>query len=141
MANYTLWTEEGRTRLRNFQKRVNSYFVLWLVVGMMATVGSIYLRTRYGYEPLQRLYLQQYILSLFKSFLPKTKPSKYTFLVRVVEDKASGNDFILGVNDREVKLVADDKGKVKYDQGLPVFRLKDGIPYKDLRWMMVEQQD
>src|SRR5689334_1160837 len=86
MASQNAFTEEGRTRLRNFQRRVSSYLIVWILVGVAATIGACYLRTRYGYRPLQRFYLKQYVRASLKSFLPLKKPSNYTVLVRVIRD-------------------------------------------------------
>src|ERR1051325_3968203 len=96
MASTSAFTEEGRTRIRNFQRRVSSYLIVWTLIGVLAAVACVYLRTRYGYRPLQRLYLSQYIRASVKSFLPLKKPSKYTVLVRVVHDTATGEDLIFG---------------------------------------------
>ncbi|CAN5883541.1 hypothetical protein BH18ACI4_BH18ACI4_00870 [soil metagenome] len=48
-------TEEGRTRIRNFQGRLTSYFVLWAVIGVAVVIGGIWLRTRYGYSTAEAL--------------------------------------------------------------------------------------
>jgi hypothetical protein len=55
MASRNAFTEEGRTRFRNFERRIKTYFMLWIVIGLGVTIGCIYLKTRYGYRPLQRL--------------------------------------------------------------------------------------
>ncbi len=88
MASHSALTEEGRTRIRNFQGRVGSYLLLWAVIGVGVVIGGIFLRTRYGYLPLQRLYLSQYIKASIKSFIPSKRPSKYILLVRVVDEAA-----------------------------------------------------
>jgi hypothetical protein len=142
MASRNAFTEEGRTRFRNFQRRVWTYFLLWVVVGLALTGGSIYLKTRYGYRPLQRLYLRQYVRASIKSFLPLKKPSKYTLLVRVVDDPATGKEQLLGCTDDEVTPVRDETGRVKFDPKLgPFFSLHEGISHKFFYWRAVWQMD
>jgi hypothetical protein len=142
MASHSALTEEGRTRIRNFQGRVSSYLVLWLVIGVGVVIGGIFLRTRYGYRPLQRLYLTQYIKASIKSFIPSKHPSKYILLVRVVNDQATGSEHVLGCTDDEVIPVRDETGSVRFDPKLgPFFRLHEGIPHKYFYWKSVWQND
>lgn len=142
MGSTSAFTEEGRTRIRNFQRRLSSYFIVWILVGAAASVGCVYLRTRYGYRPLQRLYLSQYIRASLKSFLPLKKPSKYTVLVRVVDDPMSGDDIIFGCTDDQVLPVRDEAGRVKFDPALgPFFRLRPGIPHRYFYWRSLPQMD
>jgi hypothetical protein len=141
MASRNAFTEEGRTRLRNFQGRVTSYLVLWVTVGLLASIGGIYLRTRHGYRPLQRLYLNQYVKASIKSLLPLRKPSSYTLLVRVIND-SDGKEQVLGCTDDEVTPVRDETGRVKFDPRLgPFFTLHEGIPHKYFYWRAVWQTD
>lgn len=142
MPSTSAFTEEGRTRIRNFQRRVSSYLILWIFVAVAATVGCIYLRTRYGYRPLQRLYLSSYIKATIKSFLPLKKPSKYTILVRVVNDPVTGKDLIFGCTDDQVTPIRDETGRVKFDPKLgPFFQLQSGIPHKYFYWRSLPQMD
>jgi hypothetical protein len=142
MASTSAFTEEGRTRIRNFQRRVSSYLILWILVAVAASVGLIYLRTRYGYRPLQRLYLSQYIKATIKSFLPIKKPSRYTILVRVVRDSATDKDLIFGCTDDQVTPIRDETGHVKFDPKLgPFFELQSGIPHKYFYWRSLPQMD
>ena len=142
MASQNAFTEEGRTRLRNFQRRVSSYFVVWILVGVAVTVGACYLRTTYGYRPLQRLYLKQYVRASIKSFLPLKKTSKYTVLVRVIRDPNTGKDLVFGCTDDQVTPVRDETGRVKFDPRLgPYFELQPGIPHKYFYWRSLPQSD
>src|SRR5258708_35548573 len=107
-----------------------TYLVLWIFVGVAVTAGGIYLKTRYGYRPLQRLYLTQYIKASIKSFLPLKKPSKYTLLVRVIDDPATGKEQVLGCTDDQVTPVRDETGLLKFDPNLgPFFSWHDRIPH------------
>lgn len=142
MASTSAFTEEGRTRIRNFQRRVSSYLIVWILVAVAASVGCIYLRTRYGYRPLQRLYLSQYIKASIKSFLPLKRPSKYTLLVRVVRDEATGKERIFGCTDNQVTPIRDETGRVKFDPKLgPFFELQAGLPHKYFYWRALPQID
>jgi hypothetical protein len=142
MASTSAFTEEGRTRIRNFERRVSSYLIVWILVGAAATVGCIYVRTRYGYRPLQRLYLGQYIKASIKSFLPLKRSSKYTLLVRIAPDEATGKDQIFGCTDDQVTPIRDETGRVKFDPKLgPFFRLEPGIPHKYFYWRSLPQMD
>lgn len=142
MASKNAFTEEGRTRFRNFQRRIMTYLVLWIFVGVGVTAGGIYLKTRYGYRPLQRLYLTQYIKASIKSFLPLKKPSKYTLLVRVTDDPATGKEQVLGCTDDQVTPVRDEAGRLKFDPKLgPFFNLHEEIPRKFFYWRAVWQMD
>jgi hypothetical protein len=142
MASTSAFTEEGRTRIRNFERRVSTYLIVWALIGALVAVACVYLRTRYGYRPLQRLYLTQYIKASVKSFLPLKKPSKYTVLVRVVHDTASGEDLVFGCNDDQVMPIRDETGRVKFDPKIgPFFRLEPGIPYRYFYWRSLPQMD
>lgn len=142
MASRNAFTEEGRTRFRNFQRRIWTYLLLWAVIGLALTAGGIYLKTRYGYRPLQRLYLRQYLKASIKSLLPLKNPSKYTLLVRVTSDPATGNEQVLGCTDDEVTPIRDEAGRVKFDPKLgPFFSLHEGIPHTFFYWRAVWQMD
>lgn len=142
MPSTSAFTEEGRTRIRNFQRRVSSYLIVWILVAAATTVGCIYLRTRYSYQPLQRLYLSQYIKASIKSFLPLRRPSKYTLLVRVVRDETTGKERIFGCTDNQVTPIRDENGRVKFDPKLgPFFSLQPGIPHKYFYWRFLPQMD
>jgi len=138
MASHSALTEEGRTRIRNFQGRVASYLLLWAVVGVVVVVGAIFFKTRFGYRPLQRLYLAQYIKASIKSVVPSKRLSKYILLVRTVDDREP----LLGCTDDEVSPLRDETGRVKFDPKLgPFFKLHGGIPHKYFYWTTVWKND
>jgi hypothetical protein len=142
VASRSALTEEGRTRIRNFSGRLTSYLMLWIVIGVVVVIGAIWIRTRYGYLPLQRLYLSQYIKASIKSFIPLKRPSKYTLLVRVIDDKTMGGEKVIGCTDDQVTPVRDEAGKVRFDPKLgPFFRLQAGIPNKYFHWRVLWQRD
>ena len=142
MASRSAFTEEGRTRIRNFQRRLSSYFIAWILVGAAATAGCIYLRTRYGYRPLQRLYLSQYVRASVKSILPLKKPSRYTVLVRVVSNPVTGDELVFGCTDDQVMPVRDETGRLRFDPTIgPFFRLQPGISHRYFYWRSLPQMD
>lgn len=135
MASRSALTEEGRTRIRNFSGRLTSYFVVWVVVGVVLILAGVWIRTRYGYLPLQRLYLSRYIKSSIKSFISHKTTSTYTILVRVIGDPATGTYQAFGCTDDEVTPVRNDWGRPIVDPKLgPVFRLRPGIPHNYFYW-------
>ena len=141
MASRSALTEEGRTRIRNFSGRLNSYLVLWVLVGVIAVVLGIWVRTRYGYLPLQRLYLAQYIKATLKSFIPSSRQSNYTILVRVIDAKGNG-DQVVGCTDEQVQPLRDGSGRVRFDPRFgPFFQLQPGIPHKYFYWRRAPQND
>src|SRR5262249_33667059 len=107
-----------------------------------AVLATICLRTRYGYRPLQRLYLSQYTKASLRSFLFPTKTSKYTFLIRVVDAPNGSTQHIIRCTDEEVEPIRDDYGKVRFDPKLgPFFRLRDGIPHRYFYWLTTSESD
>jgi len=99
-------------------------------------------QTRHGFAPLQRLYLKQYALSSFKSRLPKKKASRYSLLVRVVTDPATGKDVVLGCTDEQVEPMLDGRGKLIVDKKTgPYFRLKPDLERKLFYWRVASAND
>jgi hypothetical protein len=142
VASHSALSEEGRTRIRYFQGRFYSYVILWILIGLGVVIGAIWLRTRYGYLPLQRLYLAQYIKSSLKSFLPRKRSSNYILLVRVISDSATGRDVVIPCTDQEVTPVRDEMGRVKFDPNLgPFFRLREDVRHKYFYWKVEPQND
>lgn len=142
MPSTNPFTEEGRTRFRNFQRRLLSYFALWLMIGIGIGVGGCWYKTRHSFAPLERLYFKQYVLSSLKSSLPKKKPSRYSLLVRVVTDQATGKDVVLGCTDEQVEPVLDERGKLIVDKKTgPYFRLRSDLERKFFYWRVASAND
>ena len=142
MASRSALTEEGRTRIRNFSGRLNSYLVLWVFIGIVIVIGAIWTRTRVGYLPLQRLYLSQYIKASIKSLIRRKSTSHYTILIRVVETGPNHSQVVLACTDAEVFPIRDDSGRVRFDPKLgPFFRLREEIPHKYFYWASVSPSD
>ena len=142
MSSHSALTEEGRTRIRNFSGRLNSYLILWILIGLLVVIGCIWTRTRFGYLPLQRLYLSQYIKASFKSITNGKRSSQYTLLIRVIDTKNHQAEQVLACTDAEVFPVRDASGHVLFDPKLgPFFRLREGIPHKYFYWARVARND
>ena len=142
MPSTNPFTEEGRTRFRNFQRRLLTYFALWLIVGSGIGFAGFWYTTRHSFAPLQRLYFKQYAFSTFKSHLPKKKPSRYSLLVRVITDPATGKDVILGCTDEQVEPMLDGHGKLIVDKKAgPYFRLKPELERKLFYWRVTSAND
>ncbi len=142
MPSTNPFTEEGRTRFRNFQRRLLSYFALWLMIGIGIGIGGGWYKTRHSFAPLERLYFKQYVLSSLKSSLPKKKPSRYSLLVRVVTDQATGKDVVLGCTDEQVEPMLDERGKLIVDKKTgPYFRLKPELERKLFYWRVTSARD
>jgi hypothetical protein len=73
-------------------------------------IAGVWLRTRYGYLPLQRLYLSQDIKASIKSLIPLKRPSKYMVLVRVIDDHVSGREQVIDCTDELVTSIRDENG-------------------------------
>ena len=135
MASRSALTEEGRTRIRNFSGRFTSYLIVWVLVGIVLILVCVWLRTRYGYLPLQRLYLSRYVRSSIKSLISHKTTSTYTILVRVISDSDTGIHQVIRCADDEVTPVRDAAGRPSFDPKLgPIFRLRSDIPYRYFYW-------
>ena len=142
MASRSALTEEGRTRIRNFSGRLTSYFVVWVLVAICVVIICGWLRTRFGYLPLQRLYLSQYLKASINTLIRPKHASRYSLLLRVVPGNRNRPDMIVRCTDDEVITVRDQNGHVRFDPRLgPFFRLRDGIPHKYFYWETVTQTD
>ena len=142
MSSHSALTEEGRTRIRNFSGRLNSYLILWILIGVLVVIGCIWIRTRFGYLPLQRLYLSQYMKASLKSLTYGKRLSQYTLLIRVVDANGQQSRQVIPCTDKEVSPVRDASGHVLFDPKLgPFFRLREGIPHTFFYWARVARND
>lgn len=127
-------TEEGRTRRKNAARRVCVYATLMFLIGG----ASGYVIHRYWVSaeltPLQRVYFKQYLKSTYRSYLPNSR-SRYTTLTRTIADPQTRKDVALAVVDDQADPVLDDQGRIKFDPThRPIFRIKDGVPFKRFFW-------
>jgi type IV secretion system coupling TraD/TrwB family protein len=110
MANRSVFTEEGRTRWRNFGLRLRSYLILFLVLGVGAGVFVFVKWTRGGMGPLERLYFRQFAKSTALSLVMPDRKRQYVLLVSEWGGRS------IGVTDEIVYLARDDRGQAVRDQ-------------------------
>jgi Type IV secretion-system coupling protein DNA-binding domain len=110
MASGNVFTEEGRTRWRNFGLRLWSYTLIFFVLGVAVGVFFFLKWTRGDMGALERLYIRQYVKSTALSLVLPDRPSKYVLLV----SEYSGRR--IGVTDELVYPVRDGQGQAVRDQ-------------------------
>lgn len=137
-----VFTEEGMTRLRNFQRRAVGYVALWLMVSVGVMAGLLWLKVNFILEPLQRVYLWQYVAASIKTTVSKRSQGKYTLLVRTVVDPPTSKDSFLRVTDEQAEPILDEDGGVRRDpkRGL-MFALRPGITAKHFFWRVGRGRD
>ena len=141
MPSTNPFTEEGRTRWRNFQRRMLGYAALWMFVGAAIGLGIFWKHTRRNLEPLQRLYFKQYAVGSFRASVLKSSSSKYTLLVRTITDPATGKDVTLGVTDEQAYPLRGEDGKVMRGKNGYFFKLQPGLEAKYLYWKRSKMKD
>ena len=127
MASRNLFTEEGRTRLRNFGLRLRSYLIVFLILGLLAGAFWFSNRTRGEMGALERLYFRQYAKATAMSWISPARPGKYTLLT-------SG---AIGVTDELVYQVRDEQGRPARNQYGWVFKPHAGVRIEEPRWRLV----
>jgi len=127
MASHNLFTEEGRTRLRNFGLRLRSYLIVFLILGLLAGAFWFSNRTRGEMGALERLYFRQYAKATAMSWISPARPGKYTLLT-------SG---AIGVTDELVYQVRDEQGRPARNQYGWVFKPHAGVRIEEPRWRLV----
>jgi hypothetical protein len=127
MASRNLFTEEGRTRLRNFGLRLRSYLIVFLILGLLAGAFWFSNRTRVEMGALERLYFRQYAKATAMSWISPARPGKYTLLT-------SG---AIGVTDELVYQVRDEQGRPARNQYGWVFKPHAGLRIEEPRWRLV----
>jgi type IV secretion system coupling TraD/TrwB family protein len=120
MSSHNPFTEEGRTRLRNFWRRLIGYMILAFISSVLVGCGFFVLETRANMSPLQRLYLVQYFFGSIKAAISTKASSRYKLLTYQVVD-SSGKARIGGVTDVEVHPVRDVEGRPIKNQSGYVF--------------------
>jgi hypothetical protein len=111
MFDQNPFTEEGRTRFRNFGRRLAGYLILSLLLGSLAGFGVFRMWTRANLAPLQKLYLRQYGLGSLKAMASERGASRYTLLTCQTSDSTDGRAAIGGVNDAQVHPIRDAEGR------------------------------
>jgi hypothetical protein len=127
-------TEEGRTRSKNAARRISAYAVLMFLIAGASGYGIHHYWVSLDLTPLQRVYLKQYLKSSYRSCLHNTS-SRYTTLARTITNPQTKKEETLAVVDAQVDPVLDDERRIKFDPNhRPVFRIKDGVPFKRFFW-------
>lgn len=132
---HSLFTEEGRTRLRNFILRTRSYLAVFSILGIISGVLLFSQWTYKGFGPLEKLYFRQYlkatVLTQVNSLLPfkRLENGKYVLLI------ATGRGGLTMVGDEEVYPALDEYGQYLRNQYGLVFRAHEG--YRNPEWRMV----
>jgi hypothetical protein len=90
MPSGNLFTEEGRTRLRNFGLRLWSYLLVFLALGAIAGAFVFALWTQGGMGPLERLYFRQYVKATATSWILPNRPGNYALLVNERDETSLG---------------------------------------------------
>jgi type IV secretory pathway TraG/TraD family ATPase VirD4 len=127
MASRNLFTEEGRTRFRNFGLRLRSYLIVFLILGLITGGFWFSNRTRGEMGALERLYFHQYAKATAMSWITPARPGKYTLLT-------SG---AIGVTDELVYQVRDEQGRPARNQYGWVFKPHAGVRIEEPRWRLV----
>src|SRR5262245_11774075 len=104
------FTEEGRTRLRNFWRRLIGYLAIGMLLGALAGFAFFRLWTRANMAPLQRLYLTQYFLGSVKGLVSERASSKYKLLTYEAPD-SNGRTRAVGVTDAQARPTRDQNGR------------------------------
>ena len=127
-------TEEGRTRRKNAARRICVYATLMFLIAGASGYGIHRYWVSPSLTPLQRVYFKQYLKSTYRSYLPNSR-SRYTTLTRTIADPQTKKDVALAVVDDEADPVLDDQRRIKFDPvHRPIFRIKDGVPFKRFYW-------
>jgi hypothetical protein len=141
MPSRNPFTEEGRTRWRNFQRRVCGYIAVWMLAGLGVVLGVFWQHTRRNLEPLQRLYFKQYAVGSVRAAVLKNSSSKYTLLVRDVKDPVTGKEVTLGVTDGQAYPVRGADGRVPKGKNGYFFKLRPGLEARYLYWKRSKLRD
>src|SRR5262245_37648653 len=131
MPSKNLFTEEGRTRFRNFGLRLWSYLLVFLMLGTLAGAFVFMKWTRGEMGPLERLYFRQYVKATVTSWLLPDRPGKYVLLV------AERGRAPIGVTDEFVYPVKDEQGRVVRDQYGWLFKPYREAGISEPRWRQV----
>jgi hypothetical protein len=146
MKKINLFTEEGRTRLRNARGRFCFYLIAWFLIAAVSGYGIYIAYVRSNLTPLQRVYFYSYLRSAVRStvrpYFPLISKSTYLILVRVVTDPQTRKERTLAVVDNQVIPVLDNGGRFRLSEDrLPLFRLKPEVESQRFFWMPSTESD
>lgn len=131
----SVFTEEGRTRLKNFRNRCFGYTLGGLGLGIFAGLCIYGFYIKGTLTTLQRVYFNQYLTSAFQTATLPKSDSKYKLLLGERTDAATKKYKTVVVNDDEVAPELDNEGRIKKDvSGAFLLRLKESETYKRFYW-------
>lgn len=142
MKRTNLFTEEGRTRLKNFRSRCFWYLLLGLVAALITLLAIYALYLRRSLTPLQRVYLVQYIKSAYLSVTLPKQESAYRLLALDVVDPTTHSLVTVPVSDEQVIPVYRADGMLQTNsRGDPLLALDPSIKHSRYYWRQVTQNN
>jgi hypothetical protein len=140
MFDQNPFTEEGRTRFRNFGRRLGGYLALSFVLGLLAGYGVWRTWTRANMQPLQKLYLKQYAIGSLKALVSEKAVSKYTLLTCPVSGPG-GKQTTGGVLDDYVHPIRDSERRPIRNENGYVFAWNSKQYRGELFWQKITMND
>jgi len=128
MPSGNLFTEEGRTRFRNFSLRLWSYLLVFLALGAIVGASVFAHWTLGGMGLFERLYFRQYIKATATSWALPNRQGKYVLLV------SDRNGTSIWVTGELVHPVMDQQGKVLRDRYGWLFKPYSGVEIDRPQW-------
>src|SRR5262245_40037128 len=116
MPSVNPFTEEGRTRWRNFHRRLLGYLGLWLALGLASAILFFLFHTRRNQAPLEWLYFRQYAIGSLKAAVFRNSATNYVLLVENVTDRKTGAALTIGVTDDLAHPLRDSEGHAVRNQ-------------------------
>ncbi|MGH9915790.1 MAG: hypothetical protein ACRD63_10955, partial [Pyrinomonadaceae bacterium] len=140
------FTEEGRTRLRNYQRRLLSYAVAWLLIGIVVMLVVYRPYTRTVFSPLERIYFRQYVKAAVLGLILPHRTSKFKVLALTVkeatEDTKRNREMTVAATDEQVEPVLNGSGRIMLDEKKnPLFSLRSGSKVKRFFWSEFKQRN
>lgn len=134
MGSRNVFTEEGRTRWRNFGLRLWSYLLVLFALGTVAGVFVFLKLTKGRMAPLERVYFRQYMKATAFSLVMPTRQGKYVLLA----SERGGRS--IGVTDKLAYPVRDGQGRAVRDQYGWLFRPYSGAGIEQPQWLSIRLQ-
>lgn len=131
----SVFTEEGRTRLKNFRNRCFGYILGGLGFGILAGLGIYGFYIKSTLTALQRVYFNQYLTSAFQTSSLPVSDSKYKLLLGDALNPVTKKHTTVVVNGDEVVPESDSEGRIKKDaSGAFFLQLKEPQSHRRLYW-------
>lgn len=139
LHNYSLFTEEGRTRWRNFALRFRSYAFVSSLLGLASGVMVFYSWTYDNFEALERIYFRQYLqatlLTEGAGYIPFREIAKGRYKILVGFNQKTKKWEMVG--DEEVyPLIDASSGRYLKDREGVIFNARSG--WTSPRWVTLK---